>query len=207
MTKGWVNSTWLMMTVTRPSFRPTLTKKDKQRHGEHQRRQHHRQGQNAHGQRRRAAAACDTSPIAAMVPTMAEIDADAEPDDHAVGEGRPELRDVPTISAHQRSDRLSIGKLVSPREVKEKTISSTIGDSRKTTSTSGNEPPALQRQPAHMRHHHAMARLNSQITSTEAASMTNDMAEPSGQLNIEPNCGAMRLPMSVCLPPTSSGVT
>ena len=71
------------------------------------------------------------SPMAASVPTTADTTPTQKPMIRLLANDGQNWR-VTTISCHQRSERLSIGKLVSVRDVKEKTTSSTIGESRKT---------------------------------------------------------------------------
>ena len=133
MTNGWVNSTWLMMTVARPSFKPMLTKNESSATAS-------TSGGSITGRVSTLMAsvarlgASDTRPMAAMVPTMAEMTPTLAPMIMLLKKAGQNCLWF-TISSHQRSDRPSIGKLVSPRDVKEKIIRSTMGASRNTTRT------------------------------------------------------------------------
>ena len=145
-------------------------------------------------------------PMAASVPTIADTTATQEPMIRLLAKDGQNWR-VTAISCHQRNDRPSMGKFVSVREVKENTTSSTIGDSRKTTKAAATIAQKMLARVFMGGSSVRRAGGTARSPATATASMTKDMAEPSGQLNCAPNCGAMRLPIIVCLPPTSSGVT
>src|SRR5688500_6693906 len=82
------------------------------------------------------------SPIAASVPTIADTRTTQEPMIRLLAKDGQNCL-VTTISCHQRNESPSIGKFVSVREVKEKTTSSTIGDSRKTMKAMATMPQTM----------------------------------------------------------------
>jgi hypothetical protein len=81
-------------------------------------------------------------PMAASVPTTADTTATQRPMIRLFAKDGQNCR-VTTISCHQRSENPSIGKLVSVREVKEKTTRSKIGASRKTMKAIATMPQTM----------------------------------------------------------------
>ena len=156
-----------MITVTRPSLSPTLDKERKQRHGQHQRRQHHRQGEDAHGKGGAPRRASEASPIAAMVPTIADITPTLRPM-IMLFENAGRNCGCWIISTHQRSDRPSMGKLVSAARGEGKDHQQHDRRQQEDDQQHGNEAPTHRRASIVISGTtKPIARLNSQMTTTE----------------------------------------